>query len=592
VVNNIVGNIVSAPLLIPYESWRLQEKHKMLGNTYQYMSGRWMWWMTSAWAAIRANFGLAGTFKPGNRRRIALSLVSLYVFAFIFFPVMHRYLGWWGILKFYVIPYVVYHFMMSTFISFAYRIPFTNDKTLRVSIAFPKKLPRWMEWVTNDINYVVSLSAATVPELSSILSRLPNHSVKSAYEAIKGELSCIEQLGGEKVSSLSAFLKNVNWLPALYILLSPVVAVYGCMTTTFNWNTMILAIATYWVSGLGITVGYHRLFAHRAFECGPITRFLILMSGTMAFQGSGLWWATGHRIHHRYVDTDQDPYNSKRGFFWSHMGWLLVKLDKSKWAYADCTDLNADKMLQWQDKYFLPLSTFLSVVVPTVVAGLGWGDWRGGFYIAAVARAVFVTQCTFCINSVAHLWGDQPFTEEKSAVDNGWVSLLTLGEGYHNYHHEFPSDYRNGVKWYAYDPSKWLIWVLSTLGLTYDLKRFPENEIIKGELQMQEKKIKREMEKLNWGVPTEKLAPMTRQQVRERCDAGEGLVIVRGIVHDVKNFIPEHPGGAALIKSFVGKDASAAFHGGVYNHSNGARNLLGTFQVARVVEGETDKKSQ
>lgn len=192
-------------------------------------------------------------------------------------------------------------------------------------------------------------------------------------------------------------------------------------------------------------------------------------------------------------------------------------------------------------------------------------------------------QSTFCVNSLAHYVGDHTFSDKHTPRDSPWVSFVTFGEGYHNFHHEFPYDFRNGVHWYAYDPSKWTIWFLSLLGLTYDLKRFPANEIEKGRLQMKEKAVKRELSKLNWGPDVLSMPLFTMDDVKRRCLEGSSLIIVNNLVHDVAQFIPNHPGGEAIIKAYIGKDATAAFNGSVYDHSNGAHNLLGTLRIGRLV---------
>lgn len=599
-------------------------------HTYEASTNSRTWFFSSALGWIRANFILSSIFKRGNRRRVILSVAGLYLFMGVFFPVMHRYLGVWGIFKFYLIPYVVYHFWMATFISFAYRIPFTKDASLRVSIAFPSKYPVWVEWLTNDINYV--LAAAR-----SIQDNIPNHKIKGTFAYLRDKLAermdviatnitegSMDQIAtaaalasvlgsshavssdsdnessepavvdpvlrqesvAEVVPAKKSFLANVNWIPAIYLTAGPILWIYGAFTTVLYWQTLSLAVITYFIAGLGITVGYHRLFAHRAFEVHPITRFMILMAGTSAFEGSCRWWSRDHRAHHRYVDTDKDPYNANRGFFYSHMGWLLQKQDRTKIGKADTADLDCDTLLEWQDRFYLPLVALTGIIIPTCIAGFGWGDWRGGFFFGSIARSVFVLQSTFCVNSVAHYFGDHTFTDEHTPRDSWFVSLLTLGEGYHNFHHEFPYDYRNGVKNYAYDPSKWTIWVLGKLGLAYNLKRFPENEIKKGEMQMIRKRLDRDMGSINWGANIDSLPYFSTEEVKRRClNEGTALIVVDGFVHDVHHFVDDHPGGKALIKAYIAKDASHAFHGGVYGHSNGARNLLTRFRVGRV-EGQ------
>jgi len=607
VVNSAVGWIVSAPLLIPFESWKAQQKEvksAVVMEQKQAAAMGWSWFLTSVKETWNAHF-VAKQFTPGSRRKLAFSLATVYLFSAILFPTLISQFGIWGFAKFWLLPFLAYHFWMSTFTSWVYRVPFTKDMSVKFSIAFPAKLPRWVNFLTNDINYVLSLSGPLLQSGAESLekfSAIPKHNLKSAFEQVteaiieNSKLAASTQSGPNGPSPslhddgpVTVFDKirlaaaGVNWLPAMWILSTPVLGIYGAFTTPLQYNTFILAMFGYLTAGLGITVGYHRMFAHRAFSAHWPTRLLILLCGTSAFQGSCLWWARDHRAHHRYVDTDKDPYNSRKGFFWAHMGWLLVKQNKAAVGKADCADLEADPLLAWQEKYFLPLSSTLAIFLPVCIAGLGWGDWRGGFFYAAVLRSVLVMQSTFCVNSLAHYVGDHTFSDKHTPRDSPWVSFVTFGEGYHNFHHEFPYDFRNGVHWYAYDPSKWTIWFLNLFGLTYDLKRFPANEIEKGRLQMKEKAVQRELSKLNWGPDVLSMPLFTMDDVKRRCLEGSSLIIVNNLVHDVAQFIPNHPGGEAIIKAYIGKDATAAFNGSVYDHSNGAHNLLGTLRIGRLV---------
>lgn len=607
-VNNVVGALVTAPLLIPFESWKIQQQKENKSpdgiERKQRSANGDSWYLVSAKETINAHI-LSKNMQPGNRRRVVLSAAAVYLFSAIFFPVLLSKAGVWGLIKYWVLPFLAYHFWMSTFHSWVYRVPFTKDVSIRFSVAFPTKLPRWVNFLTNDINYVLSLSGPLIQsgaESAEKLSAIPKHNLKLAFEKVTSALieATEEQNKTAGVSTattesdvpLTWFDKvrkaaaGVNWLPAIWILSTPMIGLYGIFTTPLSLPTFILSMIGYITAGLGITVGYHRMFAHRAFSAHWPARLFILLCGTSAFQGSCLWWARDHRAHHRYVDTDKDPYNSLRGFFWAHMGWLLVKQNKAAVGKADCADLESDPLLAWQEKYYHLLSATLAIALPVLIAGLGWGDWRGGFFYAAILRSVLVLQSTFCVNSLAHYVGDLTFSDVHTPRDSPWVSLLTFGEGYHNFHHEFPYDFRNGVHWYAYDPSKWTIWIMSVLGLTFDLKRFPDNEIEKGRLQMSQKRLENKMSGLNWGLPVEELPLFTKDDIKRRCLEGSSLVIVNDLVHDVAKFIPAHPGGEALIKSFIGKDATKAFYGGIYDHSNGAKNLLGTFRVGRVVSEE------
>jgi len=197
-------------------------------------------------------------------------------------------------------------------------------------------------------------------------------------------------------------------------------------------------------------------------------------------------------------------------------------------------------------------------------------------------------QATFCINSLAHWYGDATFADQRSPRDSYLVSLVTFGEGYHNFHHEFPYDYRNGVRYHYYDPGKWCISILSYFGLTYNLKRFPANEIEKGVLQMQQKNLEKKKTLLKWGPEPSSLPEYTAEQVRERTLEGSSLVIIDGLVHDVAEFKKIHPGGEKSLGIYLGKDGSAAFNGGVYGHSNAARNLLSNFRVGKLVPSPKD----
>lgn len=294
--------------------------------------------------------------------------------------------------------------------------------------------------------------------------------------------------------------------------------------------------------------------------------------------------ARDHRAHHRYTDTDKDPYSVRKGLLYSHFGWMLMKQNPKRIGRTDISDLNEDPVVVWQHKNYLKVVLFMGLVFPMIVAGLGWGDWFGGFIYAGILRIFFVQQATFCVNSLAHWLGDQPFDDRNSPRDHVITALVTLGEGYHNFHHEFPSDYRNAIETFQYDPTKWSIWIWKQMGLAYDLKQFKQNEIEKGRVQQQQKKLDQKRSKLDWGVPLDALPVMEWDDFQDQAKNGRGLIAVAGVVHDVTEFIKVHPGGKAMINSGIGKDATAMFNGGVYMHSNAAHNLLSTMRVG-VIRG-------
>lgn len=370
---------------------------------------------------------------------------------------------------------------------------------------------------------------------------------------------------------------NIQWISFLAITITPAVAIYGFFTTPYNRNTLIWSIVYYYITGLGITAGYHRLWAHRSYNASLPLQYGLALAGSGAVQGSIKWWSRGHRAHHRYTDTKLDPYSAHEGFWWSHVGWMVLK-PRGKIGVADVSDLTRNQVVRWQHKNYLTLLFSMGVAVPTLVAGLGWGDWRGGFFFAAAARLCFVHHSTFCVNSLAHWLGDKPFDNKHTPCDHFFTALCTIGEGYHNFHHQFPMDFRNAIKWYQYDPTKWFISAMSKLHLASHLKRFPDNEIRKGQYTMKLLQLHEQGEKLQWPKSSNELPVISwddfQAEAKER-----SLIAIHGFIHDCSSFAEDHPGGAHLIKRAIGTDATTAFFGGVYDHSNAAHNLLAMMRV-------------
>jgi stearoyl-CoA desaturase (delta-9 desaturase) len=237
-----------------------------------------------------------------------------------------------------------------------------------------------------------------------------------------------------------------------------------------SWWSALLGVIWFALAGLSITGGYHRLFAHRAYAAHPLIRAFYLFFGAASVQNSALKWCADHRLHHAKTDTDRDPYNIRRGFLWAHVGWVLSKEPAA--GRPRVADLDADPLMRIQDRFFIPLAVLSSAVLPFCL-GLIWGDPWGALLVAGFLRLVVQWHATFFVNSLAHCVGSQPYGTRTTARDSFLVALATLGEGYHNFHHTFPTDYRNGVRWYHFDPTKWIVWTLSRVGLTARLKRVP-----------------------------------------------------------------------------------------------------------------------
>ncbi|KAH7085314.1 hypothetical protein BKA63DRAFT_14907 [Paraphoma chrysanthemicola] len=390
--------------------------------------------------------------------------------------------------------------------------------------------------------------------------------------------------------TLRNWYKKINWLNTTLVVLIPATGLYLARTTPLTRPTLLWSILYYFCTAFGITGGYHRLWSHRCYSARLPLRLFLAFTGAGAIQGSIRWWSANHRAHHRWTDTMKDPYSVMRGLLFSHIGWMVLNNDPKVKGRTDISDLDSDAIVVWQHKHYGKCLLFAAWVFPMLVAGLGWGDWWGGLVYAGIIRACFVQQATFCVNSLAHWIGEQPFDDRRSPRDHVLTALVTMGEGYHNFHHEFPSDYRNAIIWYQYDPTKWLIYLMSLIPLfpqTHSLKTFRSNEIEKGRLQQQQKALDKKRSGLDWGAPLSQLPVIDWDDFVGRCtDEGAMLVAIAGVIHDVSAFVAEHPGGKTLIKSAIGKDATALFNGGVYQHSNAAHNLLSTMRVGVLRGGQ------
>jgi stearoyl-CoA desaturase (delta-9 desaturase) len=317
-----------------------------------------------------------------------------------------------------------------------------------------------------------------------------------------------------------------------------------------------------------------------------------MIAGSASLQGSIKWWSLLHRAHHRFTDTENDPYNARRGFWYAHMGWMMLDQIEVKKA-VPMEDLRSNKIIRWQHNQYYWLGPFMSLILPTLICGLVWGDFRGGFYVAGVLRLLFVHHATWCVNSVAHWFGSFTFDDTISPRDSMLTCLFTLGEGYHNFHHEFPNDFRNGIHWWDYDPTKWFISFLKRVGLAYECIEFPWNEILRGETDMEQKKLDGRKKGISYGTPIEALPLWTHEKLQAEIQKGGMLFVIKQVVYDVAEFARSgrHPGGKKILAEHVGTDCSTEFNGGVYNHTNAARNLMCHMRVARF-EGELKKPNE
>jgi len=278
----------------------------------------------------------------------------------------------------------------------------------------------------------------------------------------------------------------VNWPNSLFLVgtlaLTLTAVPWFVWRHGLDWFQAILFIAFFIATGLSITLGYHRLFSHLTFKARWPVRLLTLIFGAAAFENSVLSWAADHRKHHKFVDHEEDPYNISKGFFHAHIGWIMS--DSPPPSLEGVKDLQADPLIRWQHRHYLLIAILTCFALPALL-GWVWGGRTGalgGFLIAGVARVVFVNHMTFFINSWSHTWGRRTYSSRCSARDSAVLAWFTFGEGYHNFHHAFQHDYRNGVKPWQFDPTKWCIWLLHKTGLVRQLRRVPEETILLAEI--------------------------------------------------------------------------------------------------------------
>ncbi|XP_048590652.1 stearoyl-CoA desaturase 5-like isoform X2 [Nematostella vectensis] len=245
---------------------------------------------------------------------------------------------------------------------------------------------------------------------------------------------------------------------------------------------MIWTIACHFAGGYGVTIGAHRLWAHRTFKAKWPLRFVIMLMNSMAAQNDIFEWSRDHRVHHKYSETDADPHNAKRGFFFSHVGWLMQRKHPDvirKGKGIDLSDLYADSVVMFQRRHYKKISMLMCVLIPTLVPSL-WGESLWNAYFTSFAlRYVITLNVTWCVNSIAHMWGDKPYDVTINPAENLFVTLATSGEGYHNYHHTFPQDYAASEFGTRLNMSTRLIDMWAAMGLVSDRKVVPKETIRK-----------------------------------------------------------------------------------------------------------------
>ncbi|KDR85694.1 hypothetical protein GALMADRAFT_234705 [Galerina marginata CBS 339.88] len=393
------------------------------------------------------------------------------------------------------------------------------------------------------------------------------------------------------VAATSPAKPRIWWSNAIFFTLVHFAAVLG-MCYFPPWSvrkeTLLLWFLTWQLSDFGITIGYHRLYSHKAFRASFGVRVVLAILGSAAFQGSIKWWCLRHRLHHRFTDDPvHDPYAATRGLFYSHMGWIFYKPTYERMELIEREDLENDPVVRIQHKYYVPLALFFGFLCPALLGSL-WHETMGSFVWGGLVARLCIWHCTFLVNSLAHWDGLQPYSDEDTSRGNFILALLTGGEGNHNFH-SFPRDFRSGPSLIDWDPSKWIILGLQKLGLVTALRRARDDDLVEAIHHMRKK------EGLGTVEPESNLWDgeiWKTNQVKEFAQ-GRCIVVIDSFAVDVTPYLGEHPGGANLLRKYsVGLSgdidkwckADWAFSGGMNNHSRAARRRMRELRVAKLVD--------
>nr|XP_003703934.2 PREDICTED: acyl-CoA Delta(11) desaturase isoform X1 [Megachile rotundata] len=278
-------------------------------------------------------------------------------------------------------------------------------------------------------------------------------------------------------SSKTEYVPRITWPDLIAQIFIHAGCVYGLYLIFVEAKllTTVWAFVIVYTSGFGVTAGAHRLWSHRAYKAKWPLRLLLVFLFTITGQRHVYAWALDHRVHHKYSETDADPHNVKRGFLFAHVGWLFITPHPdviTKRKAVDMSDLEADPIVMWQKRLYIPLFVLLTIVFPVAVPCYFWSEslWIS-FWVNFNFRFCVTLNIAFFVNSVAHMWGQRPYDKYISPVENVAVSIAALGEGWHNFHHVFPWDYKTGeLGNYSLNITTAFIDFFAWIGWAYDCK--------------------------------------------------------------------------------------------------------------------------
>ncbi|KAH8102410.1 fatty acid desaturase-domain-containing protein [Cristinia sonorae] len=411
---------------------------------------------------------------------------------------------------------------------------------------------------------------------------------------------------------------NIWWANGIFFTATHIAAAVGVYHYPFHAvhrASLVLCFLTWQAACFGITIGYHRLYSHRAFRATFGVRMVLAILGASGFQGSIKWWCLRHRLHHRFTDDPiHDPYCATKGLIWSHLGWIFFKPKYERMTLIERDDLENDPVVRIQHEYYVSFALFTGFVFPAIMGAL-WGDGVGSFVWAGLVSRLMTWHCTFLVNSLAHWDGLQPYSDENTSRGNLMLALLTCGEGNHNFH-AFPHDFRSGPSPTDWDPSKWIILALNALGLATGLRTARPDDIREALVHMHQKGYHHHRDlhapakyetssddqsndepKVLYDIWTLEEVKTYVQTKKNRC-----VVVVKGFILDVTEYLGEHPGGATLLRRYsirahsrfdcnpsspsndesMWNEATWAFDGGLNQHSRAAKRRMRELIIARL----------
>ncbi|XP_017289154.1 acyl-CoA desaturase [Kryptolebias marmoratus] len=275
----------------------------------------------------------------------------------------------------------------------------------------------------------------------------------------------------------------IVWRNVIMMTLLHLGAGYGIfLIPSASLSTLLWSVLCFLISALGITAGAHRLWSHRTYKASLPLRIFLAFANSMAFENDIFEWARDHRVHHKYSETDADPHNARRGFFFAHIGWLLVRkhpdvIDKGR--KLELSDLLADKVVMFQRRYYKLSVLLMCFFVPMFVPWHFWGEslWVA-YFIPALLRYALVLNASWLVNSAAHMWGNRPYDKSINPRENRFVAFSAIGEGFHNYHHTFPYDYATSEFGCKFNLTTCFIDFMCFLGLAKDRKRVSREVVL------------------------------------------------------------------------------------------------------------------